>query len=237
MTQQALLVKKSKTIQTSQYINLLSSLGFAISEVATDANTVEQILQQKRFTLVIVLNQHDLDLAGLCREMRQADPSTIVIVISDRYSEDEHIMSLQLGATDYLAWNISLTELKVRISAHIQRTDFLTHNCYQQRCPEKIVHNGLVIDKNTHSVQLHGNLVELTAKEFDLLNVLASRPGQVFTREQLLNQVWGAESDHYQHTVSTHINRLRTKLENMCQQYRYIHTVWGIGYKFSEVAA
>ena len=102
--------------------------------------------------------------------------------------------------------------------------------------PNSISCNGLVIDKQKRNVSLDGNDIRLTAKEFDLLLYMASFPGQVFSREQLLNAVWGYQHSGYEHTVNSHINRLRSKLETDPANPKFVLTVWGVGYKFNDHA-
>jgi DNA-binding response OmpR family regulator len=99
---------------------------------------------------------------------------------------------------------------------------------------QRIERDGLLIDLERHEVQVGGRAVELTAKEFDLLSCFARNPGRVFSRAQLLDQVWGYSHAGYEHTVNSHINRLRNKIERDPGNPDYIQTVWGVGYKFAE---
>jgi DNA-binding response OmpR family regulator len=124
-------------------------------------------------------------------------------------------------------------ELVARVKAMFRRVEHLRQNA-KQAASRRIEAGDLVIDSERRTVTLHGAPVDLTAKEFDLLLYFASRPGRVFTRSQLLDTVWGYGHDGYEHTVNSHINRLRAKIEENPSQPRYILTVWGVGYKFTE---
>ena len=124
-------------------------------------------------------------------------------------------------------------ELLARVKAIIRRAGLSTTQ-RPDNGAEIIRINGLVIDPARRAVSVSDSAVELTAREFDLLHYFASHPGQVFSREHLLNSVWGYGHDGYEHTVNSHINRLRKKIERDPADARYILTVWGVGYKFAE---
>ena len=174
----------------------------------------------------------ELDGLDVCRELRR-DSTVPIIMLTARDGEVDRVVGLELGADDYVTKPFSVRELIARVKAIIRRTEITSHT-RTDPLPEPIEINGLGIDPLRRSVHVSGQPVELTAREFDLLYYFASHPGRVFSREHLLNQVWGYGHDGYEHTVNSHINRLRKKIEQDPAQARYILTVWGVGYKFSK---
>jgi DNA-binding response OmpR family regulator len=145
----------------------------------------------------------------------------------------DRVVGLEVGADDYVTKPFSIPELLARIKALLRRAQALAAP-RPAADSEVIRHGGLSIDLSRRTVQVEGRSVALTAREFDLLAHFARHPGRVFTRAQLLDQVWGYGHDGYEHTVNTHINRLRAKIEQDAAAPRYILTVWGVGYRFAE---
>jgi len=138
-------------------------------------------------------------------------------------------VGLELGADDYLGKPFGVRELQARIKALLRRKrDALQ----AEQAPRSVRVGELEIDARAREVRLAGEPVHLTAREFDLLVQFARNPGRVYSRAQLLDLVWGRGFDGFEHTVNSHINRLRGKIEPDPAQPRYIHTVWGVGYKF-----
>ena len=189
-----------------------------------------------RFDLVVL----DLMLPGvdgieICRRIRARPDYTPILMLTARSAEADRIVGLELGADDYLTKPFSVRELIARIKALFRRVAAIGASETEEK-PKRIVVGELAITKEKRRVELGGCLVELTAKEFDLLVQFASHPGRVYTRAELLDLVWGYGRDYYQHTVNTHINRLRAKIERDPAKPRYIQTVWGVGYKFYDPA-
>jgi two-component system OmpR family response regulator len=141
------------------------------------------------------------------------------------------VLGLELGADDYLAKPFSMLELGARVKALLRRVDALEKNL--RTVAGKIELNGLALDPVTRQAEVDGKYLELTPREFDLLYFFVKNPGKVFSRMDLLNQVWGYKHDGYEHTVNTHINRLRAKVEVDPTEPTRILTVWGMGYRFS----
>jgi DNA-binding response OmpR family regulator len=156
-------------------------------------------------------------------------------MLTSKSSELDRVLGLELGADDYLTKPFSVMELVARVKAIFRRSDALAPDATTE-APKVIRAGELQIDPDKRQVTLAGRPVELTAKEFDLLVHFARNPGRVYSRSQLLDAVWGYSHSGYEHTVNSHINRLRMKIEADPAKPRYILTVWSVGYKFNEAA-
>ncbi len=156
---------------------------------------------------------------------------TPIIITSARSSEVHRILGLELGADDYLAKPFSVLELVARVKALLRRVDAMAKDLRIDAGSLEL--GGLSIDPLTREASVDGRRIELTPREFDLLYFFARHPGKVFSRMDLLNAVWGYQHEGYEHTVNTHINRLRTKIEADPAQPSRILTVWGHGYKLA----
>jgi len=169
-----------------------------------------------------------LDGIEICQKVRQYNSQVPIILVSAKSSESERIEGLNVGADDYISKPFSVLEMVARIHAVFRRVDAPKYNPHQDR----IVVCDIVLDKRTHEVVVSGKVISLTPREFDLLACFTEAPGRVFKRQDLLETVWGYNHSGYLHTVNTHINRLRCKLEKDPANPVYIKTVWGVGYKF-----
>jgi two-component system, OmpR family, response regulator len=171
-----------------------------------------------------------IDGLEICRRARGVARYTPIIITSARGSEVHRILGLEMGADDYLSKPFSVLELMARLKALLRRVDAIAHG---MRADDRIVAaDGLLIDRLARQARLNGRLLELTPREFDLLLHFAQHPERVFSRIELLNRVWGSRHDGYEHTVNTHINRLRSKIEAQPRNPSRIVTIWGAGYKF-----
>ena len=190
--------------------------------------------ESRPYDLIIL----DLMLPGIdglevCRRVRARTRYTPILMLTSKSSELDRVLGLELGADDYLTKPFSLLELTARVKAIFRRVDNLSSE--QTRTQAPIVVAALTIDPNRRIVSVSDTALELTAKEFDLLWHFASHPGRVFTRAQLLDSVWGYSHSGYEHTVNSHINRLRAKIEKNPNQPEFIQTVWGVGYRFRDL--
>ena len=211
----------------------LQDLNCAV-EVARNGTTGLQRALAGGHDLILL----DLILPGLggleiCQRLRQERRHTPILMLTSRASELDRVVGLELGADDYLTKPFSIRELMARVKALLRRQEqYQTAPVTQAEAPA-LVAGRLRITLAERAVALDGMPVELTAKEFDLLVHFARNPGRVFTRGQLLDSVWGYHHDGYEHTVNSHINRLRAKIETDPKQPEFILTVWGVGYKFA----
>jgi len=201
-------------------------------EHAADGHAGMRMLGEGRWDLLVL----DLMLPGvdgleICKRARAMARYVPIIITSARSSEVHRILGLELGADDYLAKPFSMLELVARAKALLRRADALARNARldagQLEC------HGLTLDPLARAAALEGKPLDLTPREFDLLYFFARHPDRVFSRLSLLNEVWGYSHDGYEHTVNTHINRLRTKIEADPAAPQRILTVWGHGYKFA----
>jgi DNA-binding response OmpR family regulator len=190
--------------------------------------------ESRPYDLVILdLMLPGMDGLEICRRIRARSRYTPILMLTSKSSELDRVLGLEMGADDYLTKPFSVMELAARVKAILRRVDALS----APRAEGRLVEAGpMRIDSDRRQVTVDGSAVELTAKEFDLLLYFAENPGRVFTRSQLLDRVWGYSHSGYEHTVNSHINRLRAKIEKDPNQPEFIQTVWGVGYKFRDRA-
>ncbi|MDK9607232.1 response regulator transcription factor [Lelliottia wanjuensis] len=227
---QILLVEDDSDIASLLRLNLEDE-GYAITHEADGARALERIDQAHWDAVILDLMLPNVDGLEICRRIRQLTRYLPIIIISARSSETDRITGLETGADDYLAKPFSVQELIARIKALFRRQQAMG----QAQTNDTISAHGLTLDPLARSVRLHGKEVDLTPREFELLWFFARHPGEVFSRLALLEQVWGYQHEGYEHTVNTHINRLRIKIEKDAAEPEIIRTVWGKGYKFAEL--
>ena len=184
--------------------------------------------------IILDLMLPGLDGMEVCRRLRRTPPYVPILMLTAKSSETDRVVGLEIGADDYVTKPFSIPELMARVKAILRRVEELSEGT-REAFPAAIQTGDLVIDPAGRKVTAQGRSLDLTAKEFDLLLHFARNPGKVYTRSQLLDMVWGYGHDGYEHTVNSHINRLRAKIEKDSAHPSYILTVWGVGYKFSEL--
>lgn len=205
--------------------------GYAVTHAADGNAGVRELERGSWDALILDLMLPGVDGLEICRRARAMTRYTPIIITSARSSEMHRILGLELGADDYLAKPFSVLELVARVRALLRRTEALARHARIES--GRLELGNLGIDPVAREVQLDGKPIELTPREFDLLYFFARHPDRVFSRLDLLNQVWGYQHDGYEHTVNTHINRLRMKVEADPAEPRRILTVWGRGYKLA----
>jgi DNA-binding response OmpR family regulator len=211
----------------------LKDIECEVETVADGKAGLERAQEGEHDLIILDLMLPGIDGLEICRRVRSRADYTPILMLTARTSEFDRVLGLELGADDYLTKPFSVLELVARVKALFRRMEALA---FQDELAEKapLRLGDLSIEPDKRSVEVRGEGVQLTAKEFDLLLHFARYPGRVFTRAQLLDQVWGYGHEGYEHTVNSHINRLRAKIEKDPAQPRYVLTVWGIGYRFSE---
>ncbi len=203
---------------------------------AADGRTALELARTAHSDLVVLdVMLPELDGIEVCRQLRQFSDA-YVIMLTARAEEIDKLLGLTVGADDYLTKPFSPRELVARIKARLRRprqTATASHRDSEplDDTPAPLHWDDLTIDEAQHEVTLHGQPVELTAREFALLLALASHPGRVFTRPQLLERIWG-DAYYDEHVVDVHIGNLRKKLEADLAHPQYLETVRGVGYRF-----
>ena len=188
----------------------------------------------RTFDLVLLdLRLPGIDGLEVCRQIRADNQFIPLVMLTAKAEKRDVVRGLELGADDYITKPFSMDELLARIRALFRRVAAdQAHREPEEAAPIQV--GDLRIYPDMHKVTCAGERVDLTAKEFDLLLLFAQHPGRAFSRGELLKRVWGSQFDGYDHTVNTHINRLRNKVEPEPSRPRYICTVWGVGYRFAE---
>ena len=220
------LVVDDEPIVRDVVVRYLEREGYATLEAA-DGDDARRLVERERLDLVVL----DVMLPGtdgleLCRWIR-ARSELPVIMLTARGEEADRIVGLELGADDYVTKPFSPRELAARVRSVLRRTQAGVVPT------EKLGFGDVVLDAETREVRKDGVEVRLTAKEFDLLYFLASNPRRVFSRDQLMQSVWGYEAALDTGTVTVHVRRLREKLEDDPSRPTYLETVWGVGYRFT----
>ena len=213
----------------------LRGAGYEVRAVADGLAALQCQIEQPSELLILDLMMPGKDGLEVCKALRARGSATPILMLTAKSTELDRVLGLELGADDYLTKPFSLAELLARVKALLRRADLL--RAAQLSAHEQVqrLRNGeLEILPVKRQVKRRGEALEFTALEFDLLLHFASHPGHVFSRSQLLNAVWGYTHDGYEHTVTTHINRLRAKLEADPLRPEMILTVRGAGYKMRE---
>lgn len=232
MARKILVIEDEKDIAHLVELHL-RDLGCDVT-LAHDGRVGLELALAQQFDLIVLdLMIPGLDGLEVCRSLRARPAYIPILMLTAKSTELDRVLGLEVGADDYLTKPFSIRELIARVKALFRRVDALAaRNAGDE---QQVLHIGdLVIDVDRRKVTLRGKPVELTAKEFALLLQFARHPGKVYTRSQLLDQVWNYSHDGYEHTVNSHINRLRAKIEHDPAHPDYILTVWGVGYKFAE---
>jgi two-component system alkaline phosphatase synthesis response regulator PhoP len=185
---------------------------------------------KKEFPDIIILDIMLPKMSGydVCKAIRKINLRVPIIILTSKVEEADKIFGLGLGADDYITKPFSFRELEARMKAVVRRVEADAQLIAKQ---PRLQHRDIVLDLNTREVKVHKNAVTLTPKEFDLMKYFLQNPEHVFSRDQLLDAVWGYTFEGYDRTIDTHINRLRNKIEKDPSSPQYIISVYGVGYK------
>jgi two-component system alkaline phosphatase synthesis response regulator PhoP len=167
----------------------------------------------------------------ICLEIRKKKKHIPILMITSRSEENDKVTGFENGADDYIVKPFSIRELVARVKAILRRTKGA--NAELAESDKKLIFEGITIDLENRIVLLGKKNIELSPKEFDLLYLLAKHPGRSYSRQQLLDTIWGYQFEGFEHTVNSHINRLRSKIEKDMTDPKFILTTWGIGYRFN----
>ncbi len=210
----------------------LQDLGHVVDWASDGAKGLMLAMHGTYDLFILDLMLPRMDGLDICKRIRAENAHTPILILSARSEELDKVLGLELGADDYMTKPFSIRELLARIKAIFRRMEVSAQA--NEAEPTHIQLGELTIETNKRKVMLAEQMVELTAKEYDLLTLFASNPGHTYSRRELLDIVWGYQFDGYEHTVNSHINRLRNKIEAQPSQPRFIKTVWGVGYRFAE---
>ena len=232
-SKQILIIEDDSTIVELLTIHL-HDLG---CEVTTASSGHQGLTAAKNsgFDLIIL----DIMLPGLngmevCRKIRQADRQTPIMMLTARSEEIDKVMGLETGADDYLTKPFSIREFIARVKVIFRRSEDHGNTENGMATAAVMSYGDLKIDVDKRKVTLNNVRIELSPKEFDLITLLAANPGKSYSRKNLLNLIWGYDFEGYEHTVNSHINRLRSKIEGDVSNPKFILTTWGVGYRFNE---
>ena len=213
----------------------LKDLGYEAECAGNGTEGLQRALSGEYILVILDLMLPGMDGLTVCRKIREKKQYTPILMLTAKADDLDKIIGLELGADDYITKPFNTRELIARIKAIVRRVEQLDMKPKAGKESEVNTIGALTIDAGKRQVIVSDKPVELTAKEFDLLTLLAANPGQAFSRQQLLSQVWGYQYEGYSHTVNSHINRLRNKIEKDPGQPEYIETVWGFGYRFADI--
>jgi len=218
---------------------LLELLNIHLADINCKLDTAQdgqaglvKALEQDYDLIILDIMLPSLNGLEICKKIRAANITTPILMLTAKSEEIDRILGLEIGADDYVVKPFSVRELLARIKALLRRTVL---NAVGADSESVVLERGpMSIDMEKRKVVIGSEKVELSRKEFDLLALLASKPGVSYDRNRLLNLVWGYDFEGFEHTVNSHINRLRAKIEIDMSAPQYILTTWGIGYRFSE---
>lgn len=211
----------------------LRDLDCEVERIEDGNKGLEAALAANHDLIVLDLMLPGTDGMEICRRVRGKEIHTPILMLTAKSEEIDKVMGLESGADDYLTKPFSVREFIARVKAIFRRMEILKEDRKEEKT-ERMDFGELKIEPAMRKVTLGDNRVELTPKEFDLLVLLARHPGRSYSRSQLLSLVWGYEFSGYEHTVNSHINRLRMKIEPQPAAPIYILTTWGVGYRFKE---
>ena len=232
MNKKVLIIEDDSDIADLLEIHL-KDLNLELDRTEDGEYGLQKALDNDYEMVILDLMLPKLNGLEVCKGIREQKKSLPILMLTAKSEEFDKVLGLELGADDYITKPFSVRELVARVKSIIRRVSAIKENSLESDRRE-FNFGSLIIDRDKRKVILDGSVIELTAKEFDLLTLFASNPGRAYTRENLLNIVWGYQFTGYEHTVNSHINRLRAKIEKDPSQPVFIKTVWGVGYKFVE---
>jgi len=233
MQRKVLVIEDNNDIAHLLQVNL-TDIACQVETAGNGRDGLDLALNNEFDLIILDLMLPQLDGIEVCRRIRAKNSFIPILMLTARTSELDRVLGLEMGADDYMTKPFSIRELLARVKAIFRRLD-LSQPADEDSSGQIIEQGDISIDVEKRRVVIKGKQVDLTAREFDLLVHFASHPGRVYSRPQLLDQIWGYGHDGYEHTVNSHINRLRSKIEQDPAKPEYILTVWGVGYKYPEI--
>lgn len=241
MTESVLIVEDDLDIADLIRVNLIE-LGITAEHESDGSKALEKALSGSFSLLILDVMLPSISGLDICRQIRQTKPEQAIIMLTAKSSEVDRVLGLELGADDYMTKPFSVRELQARVRSQLRKVELLRNHRISEKSTSKQQNiqykvGRLVIDDQKHTTSFKDHHLDLTATEYELLKHFIKHPDQVFSRAQLLEAVWAYDHSGYEHTVNSHINRLRAKLEVNPVDAELIQTVWGVGYKLNSKGA
>ncbi len=221
-------------------INIVDLLEIHLADLdcnidkAHDGELGLQLASSNKYDLIILdIMLPKMEGMEVCRQIRARKNVTPILMLTAKSEEIDKVLGLETGADDYLTKPFSVREFIARVKAIFRRAKLMKESMSDTKDPV-LKYDNLRVDIDKRKVTIEDKRVELSPKEFELLTLLASNPGKSFSRQRILNLVWGYDFEGYEHTVNSHINRLRGKIEKDINEPQFILTTWGVGYRFNE---
>ncbi len=205
---------------------------FRFTSCADGEEAMDKISKENFDLIMLDVTLPDINGMDLCKKLRENNVHTPIMMLTCRSEETDKVLALELGADDYMTKPFGIFELTERMQLLLRRED--KKPGIEAPKKQELFYKDLVIDFDKRKVLVRGERLELTPKEFDILALLASHPGKTFSRSELLVKIWGVAFTGYEHTITSHITKLRLKIESDFRHPQYILTTWGKGYRFSE---
>jgi len=212
----------------------LRDLGCLVADFQDGKLGFEAVQKSPPDLLILDIMLPNMDGIEICQKVRAKDITSPIMMLTAKSEEIDRVLGLEVGADDYMIKPFSVREFLARVKAIFRRSKFIESRIQQGNNTNDMSFGDLSIDIEKRKVTLAGKIIELSPKEFELLILMASNPGKSYNRARLLNLIWGYDFEGYEHTVNSHINRLRAKIEPDMSNPKYILTSWGVGYKFNE---
>jgi DNA-binding response OmpR family regulator len=211
----------------------LQDIGCNLKKVYNGKHGLEAALSESFDLIILDIMLPEMDGIEICRTLRAKNIKSPIVMLTAKAEEIDKVLGLEIGADDYITKPFSIREFIARIKALLRRSE-MHAQAYTSASNHIISFKNLEIDREKKKVSLDGQRIDLSRKEFELLTLLASNPGKSYSRTRLLSLIWGYDFDGFEHTVNSHINRLRAKIESDMSKPEFILTSWGIGYRFNE---
>ena len=230
MSQTILIVEDDPDIADLIEIHL-KDIGYGLDRAEDGATGLNMALSEDYALVILDLMLPEVDGLDVCRKIRETKKRIPIVMLTSKSEELDKVLGLELGADDYITKPFSIREFVARIRALLRRA---STDEDPPTASGTLSFTNLSIDLEARKVQIGGDRIDLTAKEFELLALLASQPGRTYSRDELLDIIWGVQFSGYEHTVNSHISRLRSKIEPDPSNPTYIIRVWGVRYRFAE---
>lgn len=208
----------------------LNDLIYTTAKAMDGAKGLKMAIENNYDLIILDITLPSLNGIEVCKKIR-AEKNTPIIMLTAKSEEIDRVLGLEIGADDYITKPFSIRELLARIKAVTRRSNIPKS---EKKDSSVLSFEGITIDIDKRKVLVNNTKIELSPKEFELLVLMANNPGRNYSRTELLNIIWGYNFNGYEHTVNSHINRLRAKIESDMTNPYYILTTWGVGYKFNE---